>query len=166
MAYRFLGSLFRSWHYFSFPWIDYWNVFQQSLNQSDSCLQWIYCAKVPVPIEVNCNTLWNSDFFCKIWPFYFHLPFFSFYMDTPGSKHRKKDLKLIEVVDLVLLPLYPSHRVHSTVVLNKHLLKLNETGVNHKWRAVAVFECLFIKHLLIPLMKETLITWSRKKVWD
>lgn len=45
-----------------------------------------------------------------------------------GTKHRKQDLKLTEVVDLVLFPLYPL-RVHSTVVLNKHLLKLNETDV-------------------------------------
>lgn len=39
---------------------------------------------------------------------------------SPGIKHRKRDLKLIEVVDLVLFPLYQP-RVHSTVVLNKHI---------------------------------------------
>lgn len=65
--------------------------------------------------------------------FFFNLPLSPSFSTTgpPGTKHRKQDFKPIEVADLVLFPLYPP-RAHKTVVLNKHLLKLNETDVNHK----------------------------------
>lgn len=74
-----------------------------------------------VLIEGSCDTLGNTDFYYKIGPSIFCLPFLSCTTGLPGTKHRKQDPKLTDIVDPVLFPLYPQSTQHSGA---KHFIEI------------------------------------------